>query len=161
MIFITRALFRSFARCPNRSANCDRPRASRFPVALPLFLIPSFFFNRQRDDRTMNAISWVFTNVMKVESTAIVKHAINFNYSRPNESKISFIVCTTKQIYEYELTQYAVVMLYYVISFNIKDINRYHCNKLLTFGHISKTFAYWKVQIKYGDLCLQNVQFIA
>lgn len=51
--------------------------------------------------------------VMKVESTAIVKHAINFNCSRPDESKMSFIVCITRQIYE--LTQYAFVILYYII----------------------------------------------
>lgn len=78
---------------------------------------------------------------MKVESTAIVKHAINFNCSRPDESKISFIVCITRQIYEYGLTQYAFVILYYVISFDIKDIGRYCGDKLLSFMHVSKTFA--------------------
>lgn len=79
---------------------------------------------------------------MKVESTAIVKHAINFNCSRPDELKIFFIVCITRQINEYELTQYAFVILYYVISLNIKDIGRYCGDKLLLFMQISKTLAY-------------------
>lgn len=76
--------------------------------------------------------------VMKVESTAI-KHPVNFNCSRPDESKMS-LFAQPRQIYE--LTQYAFVILYYVISFNIKDIGRYRGDELLSFMHISKIFAY-------------------
>lgn len=73
---------------------------------------------------------------MKVESTAIVKHAINFNYSRPDELKIFFIVCITRQINEYELTQYAFVILYYIISLNIKDIGRHYGQIAIVYANI-------------------------